>query len=214
MNEFTLSEGLFLYPTPAGTFYAVSSEHTDVHRDFILKLLLQPTLPALNLENLRRLTGFEEPQDCYEILYHCQKLNWVQGLETTKDYPSGSLETILPGLLVNLSDSGHVLLADMDGFHLGSHGFSEDVCDELAVLSAELEILHKRRSRVLGKNLGITNRSWGIIDVFGNSQIGFWPLFLGKNHFFLVISGVPHFNQPEFVELIWALSMRYADKAA
>ncbi|MBK8817084.1 MAG: hypothetical protein IPN42_16960 [Methylococcaceae bacterium] len=211
MSEFTLSEGLFLYPTPAGTFYAVSSDHTDVHRDFILKLLLQPTLPALNLENLSRLTGFEDPQDCYEILYHCQKLNWVQGLDTAKDYPSGPLETLLPGLLAKMSDLGQVLLADMDGFNLASHGFAEDLVDELAVVSAELEVLHKRRSRVLGMSLGITSRSWGIIDVFGNSQIGFWPLFLGKNHFVLVISGVPHFNQTEFVELAWALSVRYAD---
>ncbi len=214
MSDYTLSEGLFMYPTPAGAYYAVSADHTDVHRDFILKLLLKPALPELTGDNLRMLTGFQDPQDCYEILYHCQKHNWVQGLDVAKEYPSGPLEGILPGLLVNLSESGQVLLADMDGFHIASHGFAEDVTDELAVVSAELEVLHKRRARVLGKGLGIAGRSWGIIDVFGNSQIGFWPLFLGKNHFVLVIAGVPHFNQPEFVELVWALSMRYADKTA
>jgi hypothetical protein len=213
MSEYTLSDGLFIYPTPAGAYYAVSSDDNEVHREFIRQLLLQPVLPALNLDNLRILLGYDDPQECYKILYHCQKFNWLQGLETEKQYPSDSLERILPGLLANMSDSGQVLLADKDGFNLASLGFPESMSDELAVVSAEIETLHQRRSGVLGKNMGITSRSWGIIDVFGNSQLGFWPLFLGKNYFTLVIAGTPRFNQPEFVELIWALSMRYADKS-
>jgi hypothetical protein len=62
--------------------------------------------------------------------------------------------------------------------------------------------------------LGITSQSWAIVDAFGNSQIGFWPLFIGKNRFVLVISGVPHFNQPEMVDLVWALSVRYSESHA
>jgi hypothetical protein len=111
-----------------------------------------------------------------------------------------------------MSESGKVLLADMQGFYLASHGFPHEVAEELSGLSAELATVHSRRSGVLMNNLGVANHSWGIIDVFGNSQIGFWPLFIGKNRFVLVISGVPHFNQPEFVDLIWALSIRYAEK--
>jgi hypothetical protein len=36
-----------------------------------------------------------------------------------------------------------------------------------------------------------------------------WPLFIGDTRFVIAISGVPHFNQPEFISLVWFLSVRY-----
>lgn len=209
MSTYTLSEGLFLYPTPAGAYYAVSSNDTDKPRQFIRKLLQQSVTPVLNLENLVQLTGIEDSEKCYELLYHCQKLSWLQGLTSPEEYPSDLLENILPGLLSKMSESGKVLLADMQGFYLASHGFPHEVAEELSGLSAELATVHERRSGLLMNNLGVASNAWGIIDVFGNTEIGFWPLFIGKNRFVIVISGVPHFNQPEFVKLVWALSNRY-----
>jgi hypothetical protein len=210
MDVYTLSEGLYLYPTPAGAYYAVSSNETDKPRQFIRKLLQQSVTPSLNIENLGHLTGVGDPQKCYELLQHCQKLNWLQGLNSPEEYPSDLLENILPGLMSKMSESGKVLLADMQGFYLASHGFPHEVAEELSGLSAELAIVHERRSGLLMNNLGVASHAWGIIDVFGNNQIGFWPIFIGKNRFVMVISGVPHFNQPEFVKLVWALSNRYA----
>ncbi len=58
-------------------------------------------------------------------------------------------------------------------------------------------------------NLGIASHAWAIVDGFGSSQTGFWPVFIGKTRFAIVISGIPHFNQPDFVTLIWALIIRY-----
>jgi hypothetical protein len=210
MIDYTLTEGLYLSPTPAGAYYAVSSSDSDKSRQFIRQLLRQPITKALTLDNLHQLTGLDDPQECFELLHHCQKLCWVQGLATKLEYPSDLLENILPDLLRNISESGKVLLADMQGFYLSSNGFSHEVAEELSALSAELATLHERRSGLLMNNLGLASHTWGIIDVFGNSQIGFWPLFIGKNRFVIVISGVPHFNQPEFVNLVWALSKRYA----
>ena len=210
MSAYTLTEGLYLYPTPAGAYYAVCSNDADKPRQFLRQLLLQPVTPALNLENLGYLAGVTDPEKCYELLHHCQKLNWVQGLNAPEEFPSDLLENILPGLLSKMSESGKVLLADMQGFYLASHGFPHEVAEELSGLSAELTNVHERRSGLLMNNLGIASHAWGVIDVFGNSQIGFWPLFIGKNRFVIVISGIPHFNQPEFVKLIWALSKRYA----
>jgi hypothetical protein len=194
MSAYTLTEGLYLYPTPAGAYYAVCSNDADKPKQFLRQLLLQPVTPALNLENLSHLTGVADPEKCLELLYHCQKLNWVQGLTAPEEFPADLLENILPGLLSKMSESGKVLLADMQGFYLASHGFPHEVAEELS-------------------GLGVASQAWGILDVFGNSQIGFWPLFVGKNRFVIVISGVPHFNQPEFVKLIWALSKRYASAA-
>lgn len=212
MSAYTLTEGLYLYPTPAGAYYAVCANDADKPRQFLRQLLLQPVTPALNYENLSHLAGVADPEKCNELLYHCQKLSWVQGLTAPEEYPSDLLENILPGLLSKMSESGKVLLADMQGFYLASHGFPHEVAEELSGLSAELSTVHERRSGLLMNNLGISSHAWGIIDVFGNSQIGFWPLFIGQNRFVIVISGIPHFNQPEFVKLIWALSKRYALK--
>ena len=212
MGIYTLTEGLYLYPTPAGAFYVVSSNDTDKPRQFIRQMLQQLVTQVLNIDHLQQLTGLDEPQKCLELLYQCQKLGWVQGLNAERGYPSDLLENILPGLLSKMSESGKVLLADMQGFYLAYHGFPHEVAEELSGLSAELATVHERRSGVLMNSLGVANHSWGIIDVFGNNQIGFWPLFIGKNRFVLVISGIPHFNQPEFVDLVWALSIRYADK--
>jgi hypothetical protein len=211
MNTYTLTEGLFLYPTPAGCYYAISSNNTDKPRHFIRQLLRQKTTPILNIDNLMLLMGSDDRQKCNEILHHCQKLAWVQGIKTPLGYPNEQLDSILAQLLSNMSETGKVLLADAQGLYLASHGFPHEVAEELSALSAELITIHDRRSGVLVNNLGVSSHSWGIIDVFGNSQIGIWPLFIGKNRFVVVISGVPHFNQPEFVSLAWALSMRYAD---
>lgn len=209
MSKYILSEGLYLYPTPAGAYYAVCSNDMDKPRQFLRRLLLQPVTPVLNLENLMNLFGVNDSEKCFELLHHCQKLSWVQGLQEPYEYPSDLLENILPGLLSKMSESGKVLLADMQGFYLASHGFPHEVAEELSGLCAELTTIHERRSGLLMSNLGISSQSWAIVDVFGNSQIGFWPLFIGKNRFVFVISGIPHFNQPEFVKLIWALSKRY-----
>jgi hypothetical protein len=109
-----------------------------------------------------------------------------------------------------MSESGKTLLADMQGFYLASYGFPHEVAEELSALGIELATVHGCRSGVLINNLGIASQSWAIVDVFCNSQIGFWPLFIGNNCFIMVVSGVSYFNQPEFVNLAWALSIRYA----
>ena len=51
------------------------------------------------------------------------------------------------------------------------------------------------------------------MDAAGNSQLGFWPLFIDTQRFALILQGVPRFNQPVFTELVWALSTRYADRS-
>jgi hypothetical protein len=210
MSNYSLTEGLYLYPTPAGAYYAASSVESDKPRQFLRQLLKQPQTQALNLENLQQLMGNDDEQKCLELLHHCQKLRWVQGIDSVLEYPSGALEDILPDLLGKISENGKVLLADMQGFYLAAHGFLHEVSEELSALSAEIATVHERRSGLLTHNMGLTSHAWSIVDVFGNSQVGFWPLFIADNRFVISIYGIPHFNQPEFVSLVWALSIRYA----
>jgi len=210
MSTYNLIDGLFLYPTPVGAYYAVSSTEEDKSRKFLKRLLLQSKTPALNIETLRDLMGEENEEKALELLHHCQNLGWVQGVKEIMEPPEGSLEKLLPHLLANISETGKVLLADDQGFYLACHGFPHEVAEELSALSAEIATVHQRRAGLLLNNMGLGSHAWAIVDAFGNSQTGFWPVFIGTTRFVIAISGIPHFNQPDFVKLIWALSIRYA----
>ncbi|MDO9422938.1 MAG: hypothetical protein Q7T40_01935 [Methylobacter sp.] len=210
MSAYSLTEGLHLYPTPAGAYYAACTMETDKPRQFLRALLKRQQTCALNVANLQQLMSQNEEQKCMELLHHCQKLGWVQGLDAVLQYPQGALEEILPDLLSKISEHGKVLLADSQGFYLASHGFPHEVAEELSALSAEIATVHERRSGLLINNMGLGSHAWAVVDSFGNSQLGFWPLFIGNNRFVVAMSGIPHFNQPELVSLVWALTIRYA----
>ncbi len=210
MGKYTLVDGLFLYPTPVGSYYAVSSLEEDKSRKFLKRLFLEAETPRLNIESLKNLTGEQEAEKALELLHHCQKIGWVQGVKDQIEPPEGPLDKILPPLLANISETSKVLLADDQGFYLACSGFPHEVAEELSALSAEIDNIHQKRSGLLKNNLGLGSQAWSIVDAFGCSQIGFWPLYVGGIRFVVVIAGIPHFNQPDFVTLIWALCKRYA----
>lgn len=210
MSKYTLVDELYIYPTPAGAYYAVSSTEDNKSRGFLRRLLQQQQTPRLNVENLLTLTKFDDEDKAFELLHHCQKLGWVQGLKSEMRFPEGALEDILPAMLKGISDKGKVLLADDQGFYLVSSGFAHEVAEELSALGAEIGTLHLRRSGLLMSNMGLGTHAWAVVNATGKSQVGFWPIFIGNTQFVITVSGTPHFNQPEFVSLAWALSIRYS----
>ena len=209
MSKHSLVKGLFIYPTPIGCYYTISSPVEDSARDFIKRLLQLPSTPELNIDSLTKLMEVETQQEAIELLHFCQKKGWIQGIKEPIESPKGALDKILPLLLDNLSETGEVLLSDAQGFHLACSGFSNQTADQLSAISAEIETVHKRRLDMLKNNLTIDSHAWAIVDAFGGSQLGFWPLYIGNNQFVITITGIPHFNKPDFVTLIWALSNRY-----
>jgi len=210
MSEYTLAEGAYLYPTPAGSYYAISSAEENKSRRFLRRLLQQLETPALTLENLKTLMDEVDDDKAMELLHHCQKIGWVQGIDRIIKVEEGTLEGILLALLDNITEKGKVLLADDQGFYLVCNGFPHEAAEELSALGAEIANLHEKRRGLLVNNLGFGSQAWAIVDAFGCSQIGFWPIFIGKSRFVIIMSGVPHFNHPDFVSFIWALSIRYA----
>lgn len=211
MSKYKLVDGLYIYPTPAGAYYAVSSTEDDKPRRFLKQLLQQKQTPSLSIDNLMMLQGESDDEEkALEMLHHCQKLGWVQGLNAVKEFPQGALEDILPVFLNKISETGKVLLADDQGFYLALSGFAHEVAEELSALGAEISTLHMRRSGLLISNMGLGSHAWAVVNAAGKSQVGFWPVFIGKNRFVITVSGTPHFNQPEFVSLAWALSIRYS----
>ena len=210
MLNHTLSDrSLYLAPTPAGAYYCVAGNDKSAPRRFLRNLLVADATPLLSTENLRQLMRLDSDKEALEMLAHLQKLGWVQGLEAALEAPSGRLEDFLPELLSALSVSGKALLADEEGFYIASSGFPHETAEELSGLSANIATLHDRYQGVLKNNLGEGSSAWGLIDAAGNSQVGFWPIFIGRYRFALVIGGVPRLNQPALTNLVWALNMRY-----
>jgi len=212
MSELELAPDLYIQMTPAGAYQALSSPITDKSRRFLQRVLQRPTRPSASKEVLATLMESDDYAKNLELLYHCQKLGWLHGTGSSIQAPSEALEEILPGLLSAISETDKVLLADEQGFYLSSSGFPHETAEELSALSAELATVHARRTGVLANNLGLASHAWAIVDAYGFSQIGFWPLFIGKHRFVIAIAGIPHFNRNEFVTLAWALSIRYCEK--
>lgn len=208
---FTLDCSRYLLPTPAGAFNAASSATGNRLRDFMTAVLQNPETPRISEAEIRRCSAIDDTEGALEFFWRMQELGWVQALDAPRSAPAGKIEDVLRSLLPQLTRGGKALLADAHGFYLSSHGFSHEVAEELSALSADLASLHQRRSGSLNTNLGLTGGAWGLLDASGQSQVGFWPIYAAKARFVLVVSGMPAFNRPEMVDLVWVLNQRYAE---
>jgi len=207
-----LNAGGFLSATPAGVYYATRSDDVEPGRTFLFRLLSREPTPALDAVSLRELAHETGESEALELLHRLQKMALVQRDAAAKRPPAGSLETLLPPLLASLSGDGKALLADDQGFYIATAGFPHETAEELSALSADLASLHARHAGLLRRNLGLRAANWGLIDAAGNAEVGVWNLHLGRQRLALVISGVPQFNQPAFVDLAWLLVRRYAQE--
>lgn len=209
MSDFTSNEDLYMGVTPGGSFYAVQSDSDEFGRDFLRRLLRADETPAFNLEMAQELSGLSNETETLEFIHLLQDAGFIYGQKERELAPTGSMENMLPSLLQSLSDNGRAVLAEGQGLYLGSSGFPHEAAEELAALSASLTAIYRRHKDVLRGNLGYTQRAWGLIDAAGNSEIGFWPLYIGGDRFTLIVGGMPQLNQPAFTQLVWALERRY-----
>ncbi len=211
-NNYQLTENLYISPTPAGAYFCVSANSQPSSRKLLQVLLKQGTLLKADSEELLSLTELNSADELYELLYRMQSLGWLEGVAELEYAPNeGALEEMLPDLLVKLSEQGKALLADEQGFYIGVQGFPHETAEELSALSADIFSMYERHQGLLKNNLGLETSAWSLIDAAGNGHIGFWPLWIGAHRFVLVIKGVPLLNQNAFMQLIWALSIRYGN---
>jgi hypothetical protein len=208
VSDYELVSGLYLAPSPAGAYYAASSTNDDPSRRVLLGLMAGEESPALTLENLQALTRLNA-ESSLEHLYRMQSQHLIQGLGEPRRMIEGSLEKVMPGILADLARHNKALLADAQGFYLASHGFHHETAEELAGLSADLGNLHQRHQGLISGNLALQTSAWALINAGGNSEIGFWPLYIGQHRFVLILTGLPNLNQAATVDLVWALTKRY-----
>ena len=211
MKQYNIHQGLFIIPTPAGAYYCVSSREKTPARQLLHVLLSQKSTPSMTLEKIQQWLKIEDKNEALEVIYRSQELGWIGGIESPVSAPGGTLEDILPELLSGLSDKNEALLADSQGFYICAQGFPHETAEEVSALSADLAIMHERHQLLIQRNLGLDTSAWSLVDAAGNSQMGFWPMYIGEQRFVLVISGFPHLNQPELVSLIWTLYHRYGN---
>ena len=208
MSSFSLNENLFINITPRGAYYAVQDNTIDVMQDVLIKLLQLEETPELSAEVITDLCDLKQ-DDAYSFFQRMQTLGLISGQRTVEVAPKGTLENNLTELLSALSDSQKVLLAEHSGLYMGASGFPHEAAEELAAISANLSEVYQRHKALLQKNLGFNQHAWGLIDAAGNSEVGFWPLYVGYNQFTLVIHGMPQLNRPAFKHLVWSLVKRY-----
>ena len=208
MLNYQLTKGSYIYPTPAGAYYAVTNKQKDAARNFLITLMSCNQSPELTEETLCELSGMAL-EDTLILLERLQSSGLVQAINEPIDVIQLSLEDALPGLLQRLSGSEKALLADENGFYLSSYGFHHESSEELAGLAAELSKLQERYVGLLTGNLNYQSCAIGVINAAGHSDIGFWPMHVGQQHFVLVLSGTPQLNKNSLVELVWLLINRY-----
>ncbi len=202
-------ENRYWLPTPEGAYYAVSSVEDTQARRFLRRLLGLTDTPRLTEDDWEEWMGGDR-QAFSDLLNRLRSRNWLQELAAPRAVTDRPLEEVLPDLLAGLSDGGGTLLADPQGFYIAANGFPHQTAEELAALSADLLSLHQRHRSLLADRLGLETQAWGMIDAGGHSRLGIWPLHIGRHCFALVMTGIPHFNHPDFVDLVWILMNRYA----
>lgn len=201
--------GLYLQPTPAGAYYAVGSPEMTAERRLLLVLMSNPSSRRPTVEDLGRWTQQHTPQATLAVVYNAQERGWLEGFRTPQGPPAGSLEPIAAHALLSLSSTGHGLLADAQGFCIASQGFDASASDFLAAVSADIASMHERHSAYLADASGTGTGAWALVDMAGNSRVGFWPLFVGDHRFVLALGGLPALNHPALVDLVWSLTVRY-----
>ncbi|MEJ2610724.1 MAG: hypothetical protein P8179_11715 [Candidatus Thiodiazotropha sp.] len=209
MKNMIIEEGRHLESTPAGAFFMSSSPKAEPARRLLLNIMSSNSSPNWNPLRLAEWSGLEQKQ-ALELLYQLQKLGWVSDLSQAQKAPEGPLEEVLPSLLEHISVDSKALLADNQGFYLGTNGIPHEAAEALSAVSADLGSLFERHERLLVNNLGRREQAWSLSDAAGNSQLGFWPLYIGSLRFVLVVEGRPTFNQPAFRDLVWTLTLRYS----
>jgi hypothetical protein len=207
--KLNLNTDLFLEPTPAGSFYAVSANNEEPARGLLLGILSERSLPVLSPTRLTMWSGLQQ-NESVELVHRLQELGWLSGRESSLRAPDGPLEEVLPGMLKHVSVGGKALLADDQGFYLSTSGIAHETAEALSAVSANLGSLYDRHQRLLVNNLGLRDQAWTLSNAAGNSQLGFWPLHIGPQRFVLVIQGRPTLNQPAFRDLVWVLAIRYS----
>ncbi|HGT4315202.1 TPA: peptidase M23 [Neisseria meningitidis] len=212
--ESTLSLQANLYPrlTPAGAFYAVSSDAPSAGKTLLHSLLKADADEMVSSEKLRTWADTADIDTALNLLYRLQKLEFLYGDENGHSDGINLSDEQLPLLMEQLSGSGKALLVDRNGLYLANANFHHEAAEELGLLAAEVAQMEKKYRLLIKNNLYINNNAWGVCDPSGQSELTFFPLYIGSTKFILVIGGIPDLGKEAFVTLVRILYRRYSNR--
>ncbi len=208
----TLSLQSNLYPriTPAGAYYAVSSQAPSASRTLLYGLLRASTMETVSTEKLLAWADTNDINTALNLLYRLQRLEFLYGDEQPAGEEFNMTDEQLPELLEQLSSVGKALLADGNGLYFANAGFHHEAAEEVGVMASEVAALGERHQLLVKNNLNIHHNAWGICDPSGQTELTFFPLYAGRTKLNLVVAGTPDLNKEAFVSLIKVLCNRYS----
>jgi len=212
MAKYELVDQLYLTPTAAGAFYAVSGSQDEPLRRLLLALLSHRTSPLADIPSLCGWLDIDDEQACLQILHRAQTLVLLEGNQHPRQLTDFGVGRELRDLLPGLSSLGKGILVDWNGLSLAHSGLDEETAETLSALSADLVSVQVRHYSRLRETLRLPIQGWAAVDAYGASRIGAWPLFIGEQRLMLVLLGEPRLNQQEFVTLVWVLINRYGQQ--
>ena len=206
----TLSLQSNLYPriTPAGAYYAVSNNTASASRTLLHGLLKSSANELISPEKLLAWTDSTDIETSLSLLYRLQRLEFLYGEENPQVEEQNFSDDQLPELLEQLSSVGKALLADPHGSYFANAEINHKKAEEVSILANEIAALGERHQLLLKKNLNIHHNAWGICEPSGQSELTFFPLYVGRSKLILVVGGVPDLNKEAFVALIKVLCNR------
>lgn len=201
---------LYLQPTPAGAYVAVANPDPTPERRLLTSLMRTPQSVRASTADLAWWCRQSEAEALDTVL-RVQERGWIEGFNQPQGPAAGPLEPIAERAVQALSTTGHGMLADSQGFAMASTGFEPAAAEFLAAVSADIASMHERHAAYLADASGTSTSAWALVDMAGNSKVGFWPLFVGSNRFVLALGGLPALTHPAMVELVWSLVVRYGE---
>ncbi len=207
--EYQLAEDLYILPTPAGAYFAVSSPHDTRVRRLLRALLRYRSSPHVDTEFICRCLETDNEQEALEVLHRAQSLAWIEGYTEARDVPGLGVGKSLNELVPQLSSVGKGLIIDWNGLSLARCGIDESMADTLAALGADLIGVQERHAERMSEQFGQATHGWAAVDAYGSSRIGAWPLYIGDKRILLVLLGEPRLNDPAFLALVWLLVENY-----
>ena len=208
-GKYELAGDLYILPTPAGAYFAVSSPEDSRIRRLLLALLRHRSSPHITPEYLCQVLATDDEQEALEVLHRAQSLAWVEGYEEARDLPALGVGKDIHQLVPRFSSVGKGLIIDWNGLSLSRCGINEATADTLAALAADLIGVQERHAERMAKHLGQASHGWAAVDAYGSSRIGAWPLYIGDKRILLVLLGEPRLNDPSFLALVWLLIENY-----
>ena len=83
MSQYQLVDDLYLYPTPAGVFHAVTTLQDDPICNLLRVLLGMQACPKADTSQLCEWLGCDE-QQALALLHQAQAMSWIHGIKEPK----------------------------------------------------------------------------------------------------------------------------------